>query len=103
MAVDQSLLQKVKTFLRISHGMLDEELGDSIQACLADLAICGIIVPVAQDPQQTDPLILNAIKLYCRAQYTDDSAKTEGFRQRYESQKACLMISGKYNGRASDE
>ena len=94
MAIDQGLLLKVKNSIRISHTALDEDITDTISACLADLQVCGI----ARDAE--DPLILNAIKLYCRSLYTDDTAKAAEWLRRYEELKACLMMAEGYGREA---
>lgn len=96
MAIDQSLLVKIKTNLRISHTRLDDDLGDTINACLKDLKVCGVQAHKPDDPQEMDPLILNAIKLYCRAEYTDDPAKAAAYKERYDSMKSCLMMASGY-------
>lgn len=96
MAIDQSLLMKIKTSLRISHSHLDDDLSDTVNACLHDLKVCGVQAPVPGDPQETDPLILNAIKLYCRAEYTDDTEKAAAYKERYDSLKSCLMMASGY-------
>lgn len=95
MANDQSLLTKVKTHLRISHSALDNDLQDTISACLADLKVCGV------EAAATDPLILNAVKLYCRKEYTDDPSKAAEYQRRYDSLKSCLMMAGEYSGEAA--
>lgn len=86
-------MTKVKTDLRISHTALDGDLADQIDACLQDLSICGI-----NSPDETNPAILAAVKLYCRAQYTDDTGKAAAYMERYNSLKACLMMAGGYGG-----
>ena len=88
------LLKKVKASLRISHTALDDDLDDTISACLADLKVCGVRA------SSSDPLILNAIKLYCRKEYTDDPAKAAAYQERYDSLKSCLMMAGEYSGEA---
>lgn len=95
---ENETLARVKLALRTSHTKLDEDILADIDACLADLRLCGII-----DPLETDPLIFNAIKLYCRAQYTDDVAKGAEYLRRYESLKACLMMAEGYGWRDTDE
>ncbi len=100
MVIDPSLLIKVKTNLRISHSLLDEDLSDTVTACLQDLKVCGVQVPSPDDPQDPDPLILNAIKLYCRAEYTDDTAKAAAYKERYDSMKSCLMMAAGYREEA---
>ena len=91
MAIDQTTLSKIKTNLRISHNVLDDDLSDTISACLTDLRVCGIF-----DPQTDDPLILNAIKLYCRSEYTDDTIKAAAYKERYDALKSCLMMASEY-------
>ena len=93
MDIDQGLLLKVKNYIRISHTKLDDDLTDSIAACLADLHVCGV-----RDPSEDayDPLILNAVKLYCRAEYTDDPEKAAEYMLRYNALKSCLMMAGDY-------
>lgn len=90
------LLTKIKTALRISHDKLDEDIQADIDACLADLEVCGVV-----HADNTDPLIFNAIKLWCRSLYTDDPAKGAQILERYESLKACLMMAEGY-GREVD-
>lgn len=90
MASDATLA-KIKKALRISHTVLDEDIMADVDACLADLKVCGII-----DPQETDPLIYNAIKLYCRSLYTDDTVKGAEYLRRYDALKACLQMAEGY-------
>lgn len=101
MIIDLSLLAKIKTNLRINHNALDEDLGDTINACLQDLRTCGVKVSdIPDDVQETDPLILNAVKLYCRAEFTDDTAKAAAYKERYNSLKSCLMMASGYREEA---
>ena len=79
------ILQKVKTALRIKHTALDTDLQDNIQACLLDLKMHGIV-----HKDETDALIQNAIKLYCKAEYTDDPEKSDVYRERYAEMRNCL-------------
>lgn len=89
--INTELLAKVKQGLRVSHDKLDDDLRADVEACLADLTVCGII-----EPQADDPLIYNAIKLYCRSLYTDDTAKGAEYLRRYEAMKSCLMMAEGY-------
>lgn len=95
MAIEQKLLNKVKTSLRISHSVLDEDLTDIVEACLADLKVCGV-----PEPKADDPLILNAIKLYSKAAYTDDTEKAAAYQARYDALKSCLMMASGYREEA---
>ena len=90
------MLEKIKLALRITHTALDEDIKADIAACMADLRVCGVTHAGAGDP-----LIFNAVKLYCRANYTDDPAKGAEYLRRYEALKACLMMAGGY-GREAD-
>lgn len=91
-------LTKIKLALRRSHSKLDEDLQADIDACLADLHSCGVIY--ADD---SDPLIYNAIKLWCKSLDTDDPAKGAEFLQRYENLKACLMMMEGYGREAGTD
>ena len=84
-------LEKVKLSLRISHSKLDDDISADIAACLADLQRCGVVY--ADD---SDPLILSAIKLWCRALYTDDTAKAAHYQARYAEMRACLSVAEGY-------
>lgn len=91
-----TILDKIKTDLRISHTALDDDLNDQISACLSDLQVCGI-----QDPSESDPLIINVIKLWCRANYTDDPERAAAYQARYDAMKACLMMAEGYGHETS--
>ena len=93
------MIEKIKLSLRISHQKLDEDIQADIDACKADLKVCGII-----HAPEGDPLIFNAIKLWCRAAYTDDPTKSAEYLKRYNDLKACLMIAEGYGrGAVADE
>ena len=62
-----------------------------IDACLADLRVVGIV-----HADETDPLIFNAVKLWCRSYNTDDPVKAAAYMERYEALKACLMMAEGY-------
>ena len=88
-------LEKIKQGLRTSHNKLDEDIYADIDACLADLKLAGIIYK-----GEEDPLVFNAIKLWCRSLYTDDPAKGAEYLRRYEGLKACLMMAEGYGWEA---
>ena len=89
-------LEKIKLSLRISHGKLDDDIQADIDACMADLKRCGVI-----HAGDEDPLIFNAIKLWCRSVYTDDPAKGAEYLRRYEALKAGLMVAEGYGWEAA--
>lgn len=89
-------LTKIKQGIRISHNKLDDDIQADIDACQADLRLVGVIYA-----DETDPLIFNAIKLWCRSLYTDDTIKAAEYLKRYEALKASLMMAEGY-GRAEE-
>lgn len=97
MAADKAILARIKTDLRINHAALDEDISDTINSCLSDLAVCGVVSP---DPM--DPSVMAAVKLYCRAAYTDDTDKADSYNKRYGDLKACLMMAEGYGGNADE-
>lgn len=84
-------LTKIKQSLRISHDKLDADIQADIEACLADLRVVGVTYA-----DETDPLIYNAIKLWCRSLYNDDPVKVAEYMRRYDALKASLMMAGGY-------
>lgn len=91
-----ALLDKVKMYIRRSHNKLDEDLQDQINACLADLKAMGIVEKKLAVSDNMDPLIINAVKLYCKAENAEDPIKGAEFMRRYEALKSCLMMAEGY-------
>lgn len=87
----QETLDAVKLALRISTSALDSDIGDEINACLADLRICGV-----KYADEGEELILNAVKLWCRAVMAEDVNRAQMYHQRYDGLKACLMMAEEY-------
>lgn len=69
---------RLKLALRIRHDQLDEDIRADVDACLADLKMHGIT-----HAGEDDPLIYNAVKLWCKSAYTDDPGKGEAYLKRY--------------------
>jgi hypothetical protein len=91
-------LEQIKLAVRITHNKLDADIQADIDACLADLRVCGV-----RYADESDPLMLNAIKLWCRSLYTDDAVKGAEYMRRYEALKTCLMMAEGYGWRDSDD
>ena len=91
-----ALIDKVKTSLRVTHTALDEDLQDTIDACIADLRACGVQPAKLDTSGELDPLVLNAVKLYCKKEYTDDTVKAARFQQGYDGLKSFLMAAEGY-------
>ena len=86
------MLNKVKEALRLSHSALDDEVLDLIEACKMDLKISGI-----KKIDDTDPLIIRAITVYCKSEFGFDNADSEKFKSSYEALKTHLALCGDYN------
>lgn len=86
-----ALLDDVKTNLRISTSALNGDVQDDIDAALMDLYNSGVVMT-----DEDDPLIIKAVKLYCRAQ-NDFMGKGEQYSKAYEGMKIALSLSGDYN------
>ena len=89
------MLERIKLAIHRSHNKLDDDLQADIDFALADLRVCGVVY-AAED----DPLIFNAVKLYCRSTNTDDPEKGAEYLRRYEALKACLMMAEGYGREA---
>lgn len=103
MEVDQAFLDKIKKHIRRTHSELDDDLCDTIKICLADLKACGVHEPEQAEQCIIDPLILRAVRLFCKATEEDDPAKSKQFQQCYEHTKSFLMMAGEYKGEAANE
>ena len=76
------LLDKIRETLRITHNQLDSEIQDMIDACKNDMRISGIV-----KIDEEDPLVLQAIKTYCKREYESDMNK----RDRYDLAYNCII------------
>ena len=84
------MLAAVKENLRISGTALDTDLQDDIDAALMDLHRVGIDVT-----DQSQPLIIKAVKLYCRWQQ-DYMGKGEQYCKAYTGLMQALSLAGDY-------
>lgn len=94
-----ALLDDVKTALRISHTKLDTEISATIQAAKAEMARAGIETTSISD---TDALIVDAIKTYCRYSFASDLKMREGFFMSWQYQLDCLRKSTGYMAVVAD-
>lgn len=85
----ESVELKVKNDLRITtnNKAIVESIADNVMAAIADLENAGI-----RNIDTTNPLILQAIKLYCRFIF-DYCGKGSEFFASYETVKSQLMLS----------
>lgn len=80
------MLTAVKKALAITADDFDDEISDLIQAALYDLKTNGVNAL----GMQTDPLIVQAVKTYCRAHF-HSPADYDKLLAAYEEQKGHLM------------
>ena len=89
------MLEKIKLALRIDSDDLDEEIQDSIEAAKADLKLSGVLEYKIDD---SDSLIVRAIKVYCKAEMSTDNVEAERYRKSYEMLRDHLCLSVDYTG-----
>lgn len=86
------MLDKVKKVLRIKSDKLDDEILDLIEACKIDLSISGV-----KKIDETDALVIRAIKLYCKANFGLDNNDSEKYQKSYDMLKNSMALCGDYN------
>ena len=86
------MIEKVKVALRIKSSATDNDILDLISAAKRDLLISGI-----KKINENDALIIQAIKLYCKANYGLDNKDSEKYSKAYQSLKDSLALCGDYN------
>lgn len=88
------LVEKIRDItLRIDSTAFDDDISETIEACKTDMKLNGIKEDKIVD---TDPLILRAIKLFCKSEYADDEKEMEQFRTAYEALRNHLSLSIDY-------
>ena len=92
-----ALLDIVKLSLGISHTKLDTDIQESIDACKLDLGRVGV-----RQAKDTDPLIVQAIKLFCKWQY-NFQGQADRYERAYSGLRDSMALCGDYNEVAADE
>lgn len=92
------MLEKVKLALAITVNDFDSEIQDLILAALYDLSSNGVLAL----EKQTDPMILQAVKTYCRAHF-HSPADYDRLLAAYEEMKGHLMHTTGYTLYEGDE
>jgi uncharacterized phage protein (predicted DNA packaging) len=87
------LLEKIKTSLRIDDDILNDDIQDTIDAAIADLKLCGVL---ESKIVETDPLIIRAIKCFCRSEFSTDEKEATRYRQSYEMLRNHMSMSTDY-------
>ena len=86
------MLEKVKLALRIKNNKLDDDITDLIDACKIDLSISGV-----KKIDETDALVIQAVKLYCKANFGLDNKDSEKYQKSYNMLKNSMAWCGDYN------
>lgn len=89
-----TILEQVKTARRIRHNELDSEIEDNIAEARAEMVRSGIDPAAAAD--DTKPLVVSAIKAYCKMVGASDKAQQEGYEKSWLYQLDCLRKSDGY-------
>ena len=93
------MLTEVKLALRISHNKLDAEIQSTIEAAEAEMMRAGV---VEASIIETDPLIADAIKTYCKYSFASDIKLREGYFESWQYQLENIRKSEGY-GWVSDD
>lgn len=93
----KSLVADARVWLRMTTTVHDDEIEQTMDACILDLQNGGVV-----NIDISDPLIRQALKLYLKAQFGYDT-KADRFEKAYEYLKYSLELSSDYNREAVDE
>jgi len=88
------MLDKIKLILRFDDSILDGDILETIDAAKADLILCGVDESRIID---TNPLILRAIKTYCKAEYAADEKESSRYMNSYCMLRNHLSMSIDFN------
>lgn len=94
------LVDKAKKGLWVSESIFDDELKDLLKAGLADLGITDISSDLLTT-DTTDPLIIQALKTYCRLNF-GSPADYDRLKRSYDEQKAQLLMNSSYTSYDDD-
>lgn len=83
------MLNKIKLALRISNSVYDDEITDLINACKKDLELAGI---VSSNIDDNDEMIIQAVKLYCKAYFGLGNPDSTKYASAYEHLKSSLSL-----------
>ena len=86
------MLESIKLALRLKSSAFDAEINELIEAAKLDLTISGIV-----NIDILDPLIIQAVKTYCKANFSMDNKDSEKYQRSYDMLKQHLSLCGDYN------
>lgn len=85
------MLESIKLALRIKSSAFDTEIVELIASAKVDLKISGIV-----NTDEVDPLIAQAVKIYCKANFGENK-DSEKYQRSYDMLKQHLSLCGDYN------
>jgi len=88
-----ALVDNVKKVLRVSHSDMNDEVQGLIEACKKDLEIKGL---ATEKIVEDDPSIVQAIYLYCKANFGYNNPEAIRFSEAYENLALSLARCGDY-------
>lgn len=88
--VNQQLVNKAKTALRLSSGIYDEQIDELISAAKSDLGIAGVVLPAELDALCNTALITYVFLHFGQPENYDNLKKS------YDEQKAQLQTATGY-------
>lgn len=92
------MLEKVKTALRVSTDVFDDEIQDLINAAMLDLGIAGVT-----NDDTTNALIIRAVITYCRLHFGDHVDEYDRLKASYDEQKAQMSMATGYTDWGTDD
>jgi uncharacterized phage protein (predicted DNA packaging) len=86
----ETIFNKVKLALRISHNLLDSEISDVITSARQELARAGVDPEVANSDKE---IIQTAIKTYALEYYAQDPKDADRYSESFKYQLDCIRKS----------
>ena len=90
----ESILESVKLRLRVSHNRLDSDYLDMIEAAKAEME--RVSIDKAKASETDNPLIREAIKIFCQMETTTDMAKYDRLKESWDYRLDVLRKSEGY-------
>lgn len=87
------MLESVKLGLRITHSKLNSEILETIETAKMEMERVGVSKLAIVE---TDSLIVDAIKTFCKYSFSSDLKMREGFFNSWQYQLDCLRKSKNY-------
>lgn len=92
--VSEAYLITMRNALHRSTESFDSEIKRLIEVARCDLVLHGILSEKAND--ESDPLIMQAVTLYLRAEFNLEPDYADNYRKAYESLKIALSLAAEY-------